>query len=49
MTFLDSESLRFALALRVGADVVEPHICHCDRKMSARGLQRLCDTQDMLP
>ena len=40
-TLLDPESLRIALALRVGADVCEPHMCRCGRRMDARGLHGL--------
>ena len=34
-------SLRITLALRVGADVCEPHMCRCDRGMDAKGLHGL--------
>ena len=37
-TLLDSESLCIALALRVGADVCEPHMRRCSQRMDARGL-----------
>ena len=40
-TFLDPESFRVAVALRVGADVCEPHTCRCGSVMDARGLHGL--------
>ena len=32
-TLLDAESFSIAIALRVGADVSEPHVCRCGRRM----------------
>ena len=40
-TLLDPESLRVAIALRVGAAVCEPHACRCGSRMDARGLHGL--------
>lgn len=40
-TLLDSETLRIAVSLRVGAEVCEPHTCRCGRMMDARGLHGL--------
>ena len=40
-TLLDSETFRIAVALRVGADVCEPHKCRCGRMMDSRGLHGL--------
>ena len=40
-TLLDSETFRIAIALRVGAEVCEPHRCRCGREMDARGLHGL--------
>ena len=39
-TLLNLESLRTALALRVGADVFESHVCLCVCRMDERGLNR---------
>ena len=43
-TLLDPKSLRIALALRVGADVCEPHMCCCGRRTDARSLHELSCT-----
>ena len=40
-TILDCESLHIALAVRVEADVCEPHMCQCGRRMNARSLHGL--------
>ena len=40
-TLLDTESLRVAIALRVGADVCIPHSCRCGGRMDSRGLHGL--------
>ena len=38
---LDAESFRVAIALRIGADVCEPHVCLCGQMMDSRGLHGL--------
>ena len=38
---LEPETLRIAVALRVGARVCEPHTCRCGRVMDSRGLHGL--------
>ena len=40
-TQLDPETLRVSIALRIGADVCQPHSCRCGRLMDARGLHGL--------
>ena len=40
-TLLEPETLRIAVALRVGARVCEPHTCRCGRVMDSRGLHGL--------
>ena len=40
-TLLNLESLRIALALRVGADVCELHMCRCGRRMDVKSLHGL--------
>ena len=40
-TLLDPESLRVAIALRVGADDCIPHSCRCGGRMDSRGLHGL--------
>ena len=40
-SLLNPESLRIAFALRVGADVCEPHMCRCGWRIDARGLHGL--------
>ena len=40
-TMLEPETFRIAIALRVGADVCEPHKCRCGRMMDSRGLHGL--------
>ena len=40
-TLLDPESVRMAIALRVGADVCIPHSCRCGGKKNGRGLHGL--------
>ena len=40
-TLLDPESFRVAVALRIGANVCEPHVCRCGSAMDARGLHGL--------
>ena len=36
-TLLDSETLRIAVALRVGADVCQPHQCRCGARADSKG------------
>ncbi len=40
-TQLDPDTLRIAVALRVGSPVCEPHICRCGQGMDAHGLHGL--------
>ena len=40
-TLLDSETFRISVALRVGAEVCQPHTCRCGKKMDALGLHGL--------
>ena len=40
-TLLEPETFRIAVALRVGANVCQPHRCRCGREMDARGLHGL--------
>ena len=40
-TLLDPDSFRVSIALRVGANVCEPHTCRCGKWMDARGLHGL--------
>jgi len=40
-TLLDPETLRIAVALRVGGDICEAHKCRCGRMMDTRGLHGL--------
>ena len=40
-TLLVAESFRVAIALRVGADVCEPHVCQCGQRMDSRRLHGL--------
>ena len=40
-TLLDSESLRVAIALRVGTEVCIPHFCRCGGRRDSRGLHGL--------
>ena len=41
MSLLDSEIFRISVALRVGAEVCQPHTCRCGKKMDALGLHGL--------
>ena len=40
-TLLDSETFRISVALRVGAEVCQPHTCRCRKTMDALGLHGL--------
>ena len=40
-TLLDAESFRVAIALRVGAEICEPHVCRCGQRVDSRGLHGL--------
>ncbi|KAF0306697.1 putative uridine nucleosidase 2 [Amphibalanus amphitrite] len=41
-TLLDPDTLRTAVALRVGADICAPHRCRCGADIDERGLHCLC-------